>query len=95
VTNGRHVLSLMVEEISRTFATQDEAIRWKREQGRAMERGEWIDPSLSSISFAEWSTKWLEAKTDITPSTRRGYIARLNTHLASSIWRLKTHLNNQ
>jgi integrase len=46
-----------------------------------MERGEWIDPSLSSITFAEWSTKWLEAKTDITPSTRRGYIGRLNTHL--------------
>jgi len=68
-------------EISKTFATQDEAIRWKREQERAMERGEWIDPSLSSITFAEWSTKWLEAKTDITPSTRRGYIGRLNTHL--------------
>jgi integrase len=68
-------------EISRTFATQDEAIRWKREQERAMERGEWIDPSMSSITFAEWSKKWLDAKTDITASTRRGYIARLNSHL--------------
>ena len=68
-------------EISKSFATQDEAVRWKREQERAMERGEWIDPSLSSITFQEWSTLWLEAKTDITPSTRRGYIARLNSHL--------------
>jgi integrase len=46
-----------------------------------MERGEWIDPSLSSITFQEWSMLWLEAKTDITSSTRRGYIARLNSHL--------------
>lgn len=68
-------------EISKSFATQDEAVRWKREQERAMERGEWIDPSLSSITFQEWSRLWLEAKTDITPSTRRGYIARLNSHL--------------
>ena len=68
-------------EISKSFATQDEAVRWKREQERAMERGEWIDPSLSSITFQEWSTLWLEAKTDITSSTRRGYIARLNSHL--------------
>lgn len=68
-------------EISKSFGTQDEAVRWKREQERAMERGEWIDPSLSSITFQEWSLLWLEAKTDITPSTRRGYIARLNSHL--------------
>ena len=68
-------------EISKSFATQDEAVRWKREQERAMERGEWIDPSLSSITFQEWSMLWLEAKTDITSSTRRGYIARLNSHL--------------
>jgi len=69
------------KEFTKTFATQDEAIRWKREQERSMERGEWISPTLSSITFAEWSERWLNAKTDITQSTRRGYIARLNSHL--------------
>jgi len=68
-------------EKTRTFATQDEAIRWKREQERALERGEWIDPSLSSITFADWSTQWLLAKTDISASTKRGYVTRMNTHL--------------
>ena len=68
-------------EKARTFATQDEAVRWKREQERAMERGEWIDPSLSSITFAVWSQKWLSAKNDIAASTKRGYVTRLNTHL--------------
>jgi integrase len=76
-------------EYSKTFTTQDEAVRWKREQERSMERGEWIDPSLSSITFAEWATKWLEAKTDITPSTRRGYIARLNSHLIPAFGKSK------
>jgi integrase len=83
------------KEFTKSFATQDEAIRWKREQERSMERGEWIDPSLSSITFAEWATKWLEAKTDITPSTRRGYIARLNTHLLPAFGELKlTSISN-
>ena len=68
-------------EKARTFSTQDEAVRWKREQERAMERGEWIDPSLSSITFAVWSQKWLSAKNDIAASTKRGYVTRLNTHL--------------
>ena len=76
-------------EHSKTFATQDEAIRWKREQERAMERGEWVDPNLSSITFAEWSERWLAAKSDITPSTRRGYIARLNTHLLPAFGKSK------
>ena len=31
------------KEYSKTFSTQDEAVRWKREQERALERGEWID----------------------------------------------------
>jgi len=68
-------------EKTRTFSTQDEAVRWKREQERAMERGEWIDPALSSITFAEWSQHWIAAKTDISASTKRGYLTRLNTHL--------------
>ena len=76
-------------ERTRTFSTQDEAVRWKREQERAMERGEWIDPALSSITFADWSQKWLRAKTDISPSTQRGYITRLNTHLLPAFGKSK------
>jgi integrase len=40
-----------------------------------------IDPRLSSISFEDWSRDWLSGKTNIAPRTRRGYIARLNSHL--------------
>jgi integrase len=76
-------------EKTRTFSTQDEAIRWKRETERSLERGEWIDPSLSSITFAEWSMMWLQAKTNISPRTKRGYVARLNSHLIPAFGHMK------
>jgi integrase len=84
-------------EISKTFSTQDEAVRWKREQERALERGEWIDPSLSNISFGEWTQMWLQAKTNISASTRRGYEARINTHLIPAFGKQKltSITNNQ
>ena len=69
------------KETTRTFSSQDEAIRWKREQERALERGEWIDPRLSSITFKEWSESWLKAKTNIVPQTKRGYVSRLRCQL--------------
>ncbi len=76
-------------ETTKTFSSQDEAIRWKREQERALERGEWIDPRLSSVTFEDWSLAWLNAKTNIAPRTRRGYIARLNTHLLPAFGKRK------
>ena len=84
-------------EKTKTFSTQDEAVRWKREQERAMERGEWIDPTLSSITFADWSQKWLSAKNDIAASTKRGYVTRLNTHLLPAFGKSKltSITNNQ
>ena len=68
-------------EKTKTFSTQDEAIRWKRETERSLERGEWIDPQTSGVTFKDWSSNWLEAKTNIAPSTRNGYKARLKSHL--------------
>ncbi len=38
-----------------------------------MERGEWIDPAFSSISFAKWSEMWLEAKTNVSAQTKRNH----------------------
>ena len=49
------------KEFSKTFSTQDEAVRWKREQERLLERGEWVDPSLSGITFEQWSKQWLHS----------------------------------
>jgi integrase len=77
------------KETSKTFGSQEEAIRWKREQERALERGEWIDPRLSSVTFEDWSKAWLNAKTNLAPRTKRGYVARLNTHLLPAFGKRK------
>lgn len=69
------------KEISKTFFTQDEAVRWKKEQERALERGEWIDPSLSSVNFSAWASEWMKGKTDAAPSTMLGYSKLLQNHL--------------
>jgi integrase len=74
-------VSLDKRELSKSFSSQDEAIRWKREQERSFERGEWIDPRLSAITFEEWSECWVKAKTDIVPQTMRGYLSRLKCQL--------------
>ena len=85
------------KEVSKTFSTQDEALRWKREQERALERGEWIDPSQSSITFEQWSKQWVNAKTNIEDSTMRGYLQLLNNHLLPAFGKQKltSITNNQ
>lgn len=84
-------------EVSKQFATQDEAARWKSEQQRAHKRGEWLDPDLSKITFREWSALWLMAKNDIQPSTMRNYVSRLEIHLLPAFgkFRLTELTNNQ
>ena len=84
-------------ERTKSFSTQDEAVRWTRETERSLERGEWIDPTLSSISFAQWAEKWLQAKTNISPGTKRGYVGRLNSHLIPTFGKQKltSITNNQ
>ena len=83
------------KEFSKTFGTQDEAIRWKREQERLLERGEWVDPSLSGITFEQWSKQWISAKTNIADSTKRGYIQLLDNHLIPEFGKQKlTSISN-
>ena len=77
------------KEFSKTFSTQDEAVRWKREQERLLERGEWVDPSQSSITFEQWSKQWVNAKTNIADSTMRGYLQLLNNHLLPAFGKQK------
>jgi integrase len=76
-------------EKTKTFATQDEALRWKRETQRSLERGEWIDPNRSSVLFQEWAEMWLVAKTDISGQTYRGYVSQLKNHLNPYFGKMK------
>jgi len=44
-------------ERSKTFTTNREAVAWERAQLTAKSVGEWIDPSASKVTLADWSTE--------------------------------------
>ncbi len=90
-------VSLDGRELSKTFATRDEAARWKREQERAFERGEWLDPQASSIRFSEWTESWMATKSNLAPRTAKNYETRIRTLLLPTFgsMRLTAITNNE
>jgi integrase len=81
--------SLDGREVTRSFVTRDEAMRWKREQERAFERGEWIDPQASSIRFGEWTASWMATKSNLAPRTVKNYETRIRTLLLPTFGSMK------
>jgi hypothetical protein len=63
-----------------TFATRAEAGRWLSLIEADVERGDWRDPRLGRISFAEWAKFYLETGTYKRPTTlaRDGHVLSAN-----------------
>lgn len=58
------------KERSKTFIRKADADRWLRDQTVAIDRGDWIDPSRSRMTFGEFVPSWQAwAKTAQRPST--------------------------
>lgn len=72
-------------ERSRTFARKIEAERFLSSVETAMNRGDWIDPSLGRTTIAEWAPRWLAAKRRLKPKTRAGYESLLRAHLVPAL----------
>ena len=65
-----------------TFATKAEARRWLAAAETDMSRGEWHDPRLGDVPFADWADRWLAIKTPkLQPSTVDMYRGLLRCHL--------------
>jgi integrase len=52
----------------------------QRKLGEAREAKKRGDHSTSSMTFGQWLDRWLE-RTDLKPTTRKGYRSTINTHL--------------
>jgi len=52
-----------------TFATKADAARYLATVEADMLRGEWTDPSLGLVTFAEWVQQWRVTATELRPST--------------------------
>jgi integrase len=65
-----------------TFATKGDAQRWLSAAETDMGRGDWHDPRLGELPFAEWAERWLAAKAPkLQPSTVELYRYLLRRHI--------------
>ena len=58
-----------------------DAERYEREQRRALDRGNWIDPRHATVTFEVYSKRWLRQRTDLRPRTLELYESLLRRHL--------------
>jgi integrase len=56
-----------------TFDTKGDANAFLDSVSASIRRGDWIDPELGRISFADYAVLWLAQRTDIRPRTREQY----------------------
>lgn len=68
-------------ERSRTFRTRKDAERYEREQRAALDRGTWIDPRHSSLTFGEYAESWLCQRHELRPRTVELYRSLLKIHI--------------
>lgn len=57
----------------RTFPKKSDAERRLVSIGSALEDGTYVDPSLSKVTFGDWSRVWLDGQVQLKPSTRSRY----------------------
>ena len=75
------------KEHARHFARQVDTERWVRTVETAKDRGEWIDPALGRITFAEWVSRWEATVVDLRASTRTvTSVSSAITSLRGSAW---------
>ena len=68
-------------ERSRTFGRRIDAERWLSSMEMGKARGEWIDPALGRVTFAQWGDEWSTTIVDLRPSTRDRDLRAIRVHM--------------
>ncbi len=66
-------------EHARHFDRKVDADRWVTAEKAKIDRGDWLDPSLSRITISQWGPTWLESKVGRKATTFKDY---------ESVWRI-------
>ncbi len=74
---------------SRTFDRKVDAQRWLADQLSRLNHGMWIDPTAGLVTFDEYASAWLAAKTRIKPKTREGYLSLLRSRILPTFGRVR------
>jgi integrase len=73
------------QQRSRSFARKAEAERFLAQVEVDKARGQWIDPRLGRVTFAEWTEEYLAASTHKRPTTLARDVAVLRRHLLPAL----------
>lgn len=68
-------------ERSRTFRTRKEAEHYERDQRVALDKGNWIDPRLATLTFRSYAERWMAERHDLRPRTVELYRSLLRVHI--------------
>lgn len=66
---------------SKTFDRRVDAERFLSGVVVSQARGEWVDPSLGRVTFAEWSERWASTVVDLRPATLARDLGIVRNHL--------------
>ncbi len=58
-----------------TFDRKGDAERFLQRNGADLQRGEWIDPALRRVLFAEWADQWWQTTARLRPVDTPGLLA--------------------
>ncbi len=70
---------------ARHFARKTDATRFARAVETDMARGDWLDPRLSRVTFAEWAEDWWSQAAHLKPKTRDDYGRTLALHVLPAL----------
>lgn len=68
-----------------TFATKGDATRYLARVQADQDRGQWSDPRVGRITFAEWVARWLDANPSKRATTRARDETVLRTHFLPTL----------
>lgn len=66
---------------ARNFARKTDATRFAAAVETDKVRGDWLDPRLGKVTFAEWADEWLGQLSHLKPKTRLDYEVTLRRHV--------------
>lgn len=66
---------------ARTFRLKRDADRFARDVETSKDAGGFVDPQRAEVTVTEWTTRWLEAKANLKPSTRERYEGAIRAHI--------------
>ena len=69
------------QQRTRTFDRKKDADRFLVEIESSKQRGAFVDPRRAGLTVADWADQWLDAKADLSPTTRNRYAGILTQHV--------------